>query len=89
MLDAYAAGEDKKLIEAHDYIVALDEEKLALVKQSEEGKAYQEAWQAARAEGAEATEIANKVRDNVLFGVVAAVSALLAMAYVAFGKFRV
>lgn len=89
MLDAYAAGESKKLIEAHDYIVALDEEKLALVKQSEEGKAYQEAWQAARAEGAEATEIANKVRDNVLFGVVAAVSALLAMAYVAFGKFRV
>lgn len=89
MLDAYAAGEDKKLIEAHDYIVALDEEKLALVKQSEEGKAYQEAWQAAREEGAEATEIANKVRDNVLFGVVAAVSALLAMAYVAFGKFRV
>ena len=89
MLDAYAAGEDKKLIEAHDYIVALDEEKLALVKQSEEGKAYQEAWQAARAAGSEATEIANKVRDNVLFGVVAAVSALLAMAYVAFGKFRV
>lgn len=89
MLDAYAAGESKKLIEAHDYIVALDEEKLALVKQSEEGKAYQEAWQAVRAEGAEATEIANKVRDNVLFGVVAAVSALLAMAYVAFGKFRV
>lgn len=89
MLDAYAAGESKKLIEAHDYIVALDEEKLALVKQSEEGKAYQEAWQAARAEGAEATEIANKVRDNVLFGVVAAVSALLAMAYVALGKFRV
>ncbi len=89
MLDAYAEGESKKLIEAHDYIVALDEEKLALVKQSEEGKAYQEAWQAARAEGAEATEIANKVRDNVLFGVVAAVSALLAMAYVAFGKFRV
>lgn len=89
MLDAYAEGESKKLIEAHDYIVALDEEKLALVKQSEEGKAYQEAWQAARAEGAEATEIANKVRDNVLFGVVAAVSALLAMAYVALGKFRV
>lgn len=88
MLDAYAAGESKKLAEAHDYIVALDEEKLTLVKQSEEGKAYQEAWQAARVEGSEATEIANKVRDNALFGIVAAVSALLAMAYVAFGKFR-
>lgn len=88
MLDAYAAGESKKLAEAHDYIVALDEEKLTLVKQSEEGKAYQEAWQAARVEGSEATEIANKVRDNALFGIVAAVSALLAMAYVSFGKFR-
>lgn len=88
MLDAYAAGESKKLAEAHDYIVALDEEKLTLVKQSEEGKAYQEVWQAARVEGSEATEIANKVRDNALFGIVAAVSALLAMAYVAFGKFR-
>lgn len=88
MLDAYEQGNSAKLADAHDYIVALDEEKLSLVKQSTEGKRYAECWQAAREEGSAANQIANKVRDKVLFGIVTVVNTLLAMAYFAFGKFR-
>ncbi len=87
LLDDYNGGDGEKLLDAHDYIVALDSEKLGLVRLSEQGETYERLWKQASGDATEITSIANKVRDNVLFAVIALAGTALASAFVVLVKF--
>ena len=86
MLDEYNSGDEEKLFDSHDYIVALTNDDLTIVKDSEEGKEYARLWTEAYSRTQEAITISDKISTNLLFVVIMAVGSEMTMLAFAIAK---
>ena len=80
LIENYENGDEEKLLGVHDYIVKLQGDDLTIVKESQEGKKYVELWNEQYQAMKQATEISQKVENNILI-IVLIPSVLSALAF--------